>query len=216
MVAVCEHRDPPLPRSWVDVDTRGSVATVAGYPTTNRIWYRSPATPLTADVQRMTADVAASFRELCQEGRVTCIVAVQHLDTAAASSPAFVPTFVSVFTWFAVGRYNSGADLLNTFQVVLASGARWVPPTSQARYTRRLCRDPTSDASGVSYVTFCFDNLLYDSGSGARHMHCLYCRSFQHAHCAPPCSKRWNSRQRRVQCGLRECVLLAPWGEHCK
>lgn len=49
--------------SWVDVDLTGTVALVTGYPTTNRVWYRAAATPLAADVQRMTADVAASFRE---------------------------------------------------------------------------------------------------------------------------------------------------------
>ena len=48
---------------WVDVDLRGSVSDVPGLPTLNRIWYRSPSTPRAADVARMTADVAATFRE---------------------------------------------------------------------------------------------------------------------------------------------------------
>lgn len=156
---------------------RGTVAAVAGYPTTNRVWYRTPATPFAADVQRMTADVAASFRELalrvmCTDREATC-AAMPLLSScpAAASSPAFIATAVSVFTWFAVGRYNAGNDLLDTFQAVLASGGR-----SGIRYCAplllvqampvMLSSHYLADASGVSYVTFCYDNLLYDSGSG--------------------------------------------------
>ena len=51
------------PGSWVDVDMTGTVAEVAGYPTTNRVWFRAAAAPLAADVQRMTADVASAFRQ---------------------------------------------------------------------------------------------------------------------------------------------------------
>ena len=52
-----------VPCSWVDVDTRGSVPPIAGQPTPNTIWYRIPATPSAADVNRMTVDVAVAFRE---------------------------------------------------------------------------------------------------------------------------------------------------------
>lgn len=53
----------------------------------------------------------------CQAGWSTsdCVPSI------AANETAFVPTVVGVFTWFAVGRYNSGNDLLNTFQAVLGS-----------------------------------------------------------------------------------------------
>lgn len=83
----------------------------------------------------------------------------------AALNPAFVPTTVFVFTWFAVGRYNAKNDRLNTFQAALASGdsvvgaGLLIPACSFPRHC-------STDASGVSYVTFCYDNLLYDDGDG--------------------------------------------------
>ena len=60
-----------------------------------------PAQPAPADVARIAADVASSFPD----------------------ELAFVPTTVAVFTWFAVGRYSMGTDLLDTFQAVLGSDA---------------------------------------------------------------------------------------------
>lgn len=68
-----------------------------------------------------------------------------NLRLPVANETAFVPTMVGVFTWFAVGRYNSGTDLLNTFQAVLGS----------------------NPSSNRSFITFCFDNLLYDFGSAS-------------------------------------------------
>ena len=109
--------------SWVDVDTRGSVPAVPGYPTPNRIWYRIPSAPAAADILRVTADVAASFRKCsCLVVRKRDVVPnFSNAHPLAANETSFVPTVVSVFTWFAVGRYNSGTDRLNTFQAVLAS-----------------------------------------------------------------------------------------------
>ena len=46
---------------------------------------------------------------------------LRHHRTTAALDAAFVPAAVAVFTWFAVGRFDHGTDLLNTFQAVLAS-----------------------------------------------------------------------------------------------
>lgn len=85
--------------SWVDVDTRGTVAPIAGQPAPNTLYWRMKAPPAQADVTRIAADVASSF----------------------PNELVFVPTTVAVFTWFAVGRFSSGVDLLNTFQAVLGS-----------------------------------------------------------------------------------------------
>jgi hypothetical protein len=87
---------------WADVDTRAAVTAIPGFPTPNRIYYRMPAVPLGTDVVRMSNEVANSF----------------------PTELPFTPTVVAVFTWFAVGRYASRSDYLNTFQAVLASDPR--------------------------------------------------------------------------------------------
>lgn len=85
--------------SWVDVDMSSPIPPpdIQGYPQPNRLYMRAPATPSQADVNRLSSEAAAAFPGL---------------------SPAFMPTTVGVFTWFAVGRYRKRVDLLNTFQVM--------------------------------------------------------------------------------------------------
>jgi alpha-tectorin len=89
---------------WADVDTRATsgVGSVPGLPPLNRVYYRVPAVPLAGDVARMAYDVANAF----------------------PTEPPFTATVVGVFTWFAVGRYNSKTDGLNTFQAAIASDPR--------------------------------------------------------------------------------------------
>jgi alpha-tectorin len=106
---------------WTDVQTTGSVASIPGYPLPNNIYYRFT-TPLAADVARMTAEVASAF----------------------PSEPLFTPTILAVITYFAIGRYSTLTDFLDTFQAVLAS-----------------------DGVGRSFVTLCFDNLTWQSPSNA-------------------------------------------------
>lgn len=86
---------------WVDVDTRGAAGTIPGFPDPNTIYYRTSSSPSANDSARMAADVAAAF----------------------PAEAAFVPTLFVAVTWFAVGRYNSKVDALNTFQAALASDA---------------------------------------------------------------------------------------------
>ena len=110
---------------WVDVDTRGGAGTIAGFPDPNCIYYRTSSSPSISgnDTARMAADVAAAF----------------------PGEPTFTATLFMAVTWFAVGRYNSKVDALNTFQAVLAS-----------------------DGAGRSFVTLCYDNLIYDAGDATR------------------------------------------------
>ena len=52
----------PRLRSWVDVDTRGYVAPIAGYSALpNTVYYRIPTTPQAADVARIRSDVNSTF-----------------------------------------------------------------------------------------------------------------------------------------------------------
>ena len=86
----------------VDVDTRGGVyGSIAGYPSTNKVYYRLSAPPSAADVARMASDVATSF----------------------PLEPQFTATMITVVTWFAVGYYSSRVTKLNTFQVAIANDA---------------------------------------------------------------------------------------------
>lgn len=94
------------------------------------VYWRMPSPPAPTDVARIAADVAASF----------------PLELA------FSPTTVAVFTWFAVGRYNTRSDLLNTFQAVLASDA----------------------ATARSFVTLCYDNLVWDFGDASPSACCVW------------------------------------------
>lgn len=97
------------------MDTRATVAAIPGYSTPpNRVYYRIPASPLADDVARIQADVSGTF----------------------PTDAPFSPTVVAVFTWFAVGRYASRSDYLNTFQATIACDS----------------------ASNRSYITFCYDN----------------------------------------------------------
>ena len=84
------------------MDTRGAGApAVSGAPAPNTLYRRLTASPSAADAARVSADVQASF----------------------PGEPPFVPTLLGVFTWFAVGRYDSRVDALSTFQVALAAEA---------------------------------------------------------------------------------------------
>jgi hypothetical protein len=105
---------------WADADSRGSVAGIAGQPSLNTLWYRIPASPSASDIARMRSDVASAF----------------------PSETVFNPSMIAVFTYFAVGYYNSQVDKLNTFQAILAS-----------------------DGVSRSFVTICYDNLVWDKGS---------------------------------------------------
>jgi hypothetical protein len=105
---------------WTDSDTRGSVAAVSGQPTPNTLWYRMSASPSASLIARVTSDVASAFPD----------------------ETVYTPTMVAVFTYFAVGYYNTQRDKLNTFQVVISS-----------------------DGLSRSFVTLCYDNLVWDKGT---------------------------------------------------
>ena len=62
--------------SWVDVDTRGSVPSINGYPKTNTVYYRIPQTPSSIDVSRMSSDVSLAFREFIARPLVAASVGV--------------------------------------------------------------------------------------------------------------------------------------------
>lgn len=115
---------PIIAPFWADVDTSGIAPSLpSGYPEGSRVYYRVGVTR-SGDVSRLTRDVAQAF-----PGELT-----------------FAPVSAIVVTWFAVGRYVVQAasvrnDLLNTFQVVIAS-----------------------DALGRSFATICLDNLVWDRG----------------------------------------------------
>jgi alpha-tectorin len=97
---------------WTDVMTTGVVSAIPGYPAPNNIYYRFAFNA--TDAARMTAEVASSF----------------------PSELPFDPRSIAVITWFAVGRYSTKTDNLDTFQIVIAS-----------------------DGAGRSFITICFDNL---------------------------------------------------------
>ena len=143
---ICSHES--LYCSWVDVDTRAYVAPIAGVSALPQsVYYRIPAAPPASDVARIKADVASTFPNDLPFTWVFALycpsVALQKSQHSALSLCS--PAVIAVFTWFAVGRYSARADNLNTFQAVLAS-------------------DPSSSRS---YITFCYDNLVFDFGDGA-------------------------------------------------
>lgn len=69
--------------SWVDVDTRGYVAPIAGYSALpNTVYYRIPRTPQAADVVRIQSDVNSTFPTdplfSCAGGREPLVRATSH------------------------------------------------------------------------------------------------------------------------------------------
>lgn len=76
-------------------------AAIPGYSNAlpNTVYYRASTSPSDADTVRIAADIAASM---------------------PAEAP-FTPSFVAVFTWFAVGPSSNRSDVLDTFQATLAS-----------------------------------------------------------------------------------------------
>ena len=105
---------------WTDADLRGAVSGIPGQPTPNTLWYRISASPSADVISRVRSDVASAFPD----------------------EPVFNPTMVAVFTYFAVGYYNTISDKLNTFQAVLSA-----------------------DGESRSFVTLCYGNLVWDKGT---------------------------------------------------
>ena len=107
----------------------------------NAIYYRSGAAA--ADVARVTRDFQAAF-------------------SGKADYSPFVPTSVTVVSYFGVGSFHAHTDLLNTFQVRLeywsadSSGAAWDTPLASDCVQATLATD-----GNRSTVTLCFDQLLW-------------------------------------------------------
>lgn len=160
------------PYSWVDVDTTGTVAAITGYPTTNRAWYRVPAAPSAIDVARMASDVSNTYRKSTFvrdahfENRAQLIWdPIAHRPSTASERP-FNATMLGIFTWFAVGRYQKKNDLLNTFQAVIASNACMFE-RCELLPSSMHCMFGSCAADNRSFVTFCYDNIVYDAGTAS-------------------------------------------------